>query len=268
MKNEEINKKLEKLSMLYQQLKAIRHNQEEDFSLANEDLLSKPELLEETLKNYMYQFGLSLYRNKKGNRFFKKFINSKRIRAIYPEDEDDDGYEIRGFDELEPQCFEFEEGRPSLLQRLLEYRPADRLHMLNTIEDTVDIISSKDPQMLEIFNELVNEEINHCMSAIYDGNLDTEIAQTFNITNEITTPEIKVDINTPDINVRDVMETIKATPSKTTTKRKRTATTKSTPSARNYNCGTSNAKGSKNTSVKNNSAPTKVKTKNGNINDR
>ena len=65
MKNEEINKKLEKLSMLYQQLKAIRHNQEEDFSLANEDLLSKPELLEETLKNYMYQFGLSLYRNKK-----------------------------------------------------------------------------------------------------------------------------------------------------------------------------------------------------------
>ena len=77
MKNEEITKKLQKLAQLYEQLKALRISKGDNFDLEDEDFLSHAELLEEALKNYMYQFGMSIYRNKKGKRFFKKFIRRR-----------------------------------------------------------------------------------------------------------------------------------------------------------------------------------------------
>lgn len=219
MKNEEIKKKLEKLSMLQQQLKALRNSQGEEFNPEDEDLLSHTELLEEALKNYMYQFGLSIYRNKKGKRFFKKFIH----------DED----EVRGFDELEPQCFEFVENHPSFLQRLLEYKPADRLIMNYSIEDTVDSLYAKDPQMVEVFDELVNEESQHYMSVIYNSKLDSQIEKTFDIKNEINTPQIDIKLNAPDIAVSDIEKEF--APAK-----KRAKVNKSSRSK--YGCGKDNVK--------------------------
>ena len=229
MKNEEINKKLEKLSLLYQQLKALRDAQGEEFSPEDEDLLSHAELLQEALKNYMYQFGLSIYRNKKGKRFFKKFIH----------DED----EVRGFDELEPQCFEFEEGHPSFLQRILEYKPADRLLMLNSIEDTVDQLYSKDPHMVDIFDELINEESQRCMTAIYDSKLDAQIERTFEIKNEISTPEINIDVKAPNIDIKDIEQDIKQQTAKKDPSATRRRTAKVSKKIHDsYKCGTDNAK--------------------------
>lgn len=224
MKNEELKKKLEKLSMLYQQLKALRDQQGEEFSPEDEDLLSHAELLEEALKNYMYQFGLSIYRNKKGKRFFKKFIH----------DED----EVRGFDELEPQCFEFVENRPNFLQRLLEYKPADRLLMNYSIEDTVDNLYTKDPAMVEVLDELVNEESQHYMSAIYNSKLDAQIEKTFDIKNEINTPQIDIKLNAPDIAVSDIEKEF--APAKQASPQKRAKITKK--SRGGYGCGKDNVK--------------------------
>ena len=263
MKNEEIKKKLDQLLAMYQQLMILHNDQGETFSLENEDLLSKPELLEEALKNYMYQFGLSLYRNKKGNRFFKKFKFVKLINGQKNnDDDDDDENEVRSFDELEPQCFEFEEGRPSFLQRLLEYKPADKLHMLDTIENTFEIIYQKDQQMKEIFDELVQEETQHCIAVINEGNLDAQITQTFEIQNQISTPDLTIDIQTPDISVEDVEKTIEPQPARTTTKRTRTATTKAR--ARKYDCGTNNVKKKEPTT----NVSKKIKTSGGNTNER
>ncbi len=265
MKNEEIKQKLDKLLALYQQLISLRNDQGETFSLESEDLLSKPEILEEALKNYMYQFGLSLYRNKKGNRFFKKFKFIRLVNGKKNSDYEDEEDEVRGFDELEPQCFEFEEGRPSFLQRLLEYKPADKLHMLDTIENTFEIIYQKDPQMKEIFDELIQEEAQHCIAAINEGNLDAQIAQTFEIQNQITTPNLTINIQTPDISVEDIKQTIQPQPARTATKRKRTATTRTT-GTRKYDCGTTNIK--KKTEPKTIATTEKIKTSSGKTNER
>ncbi len=250
MKNEEIKKKLEKLSLLFQQLKALRDSQGEELSPEEEDLLSHAELLEEALKNYMYQFGLSIYRNKKGKRFFKKFIH----------DED----EVRGFDELEPQCFEFVEGHPSFLQRILEYKPADHLLMNYSIEDTVDQLYTKDPHMVDIFDELVNEEAQHYMAAIYNTKLDAQIEKTFEIENEIKTPEINIELDAPNIEVKDIEKEL--APKKTraaTTKTPANKRARVTKSSRDgFGCGKDNVK--KKTTTKTRPAAVKIKKDNGN----
>lgn len=194
MKNEEIAQKLDKLTMLYQQLKALREAQGEEFSPEDEDLLSHAELLEEALKNYMYQFGLSIYRNKKGKRFFKKFIH-----------EED---EVRGFDELDNQCFEFQEAEPSFLQRLLEYAPADRILMTRDTESTVEELYQKDQQMIDIFDELLNEEAERCMDIIKESKIEADIEKTFQIQNEITAPEISVELDAPNIDIADIEKDI------------------------------------------------------------
>ena len=195
MKNEEIAQKLEKLSKLYMQLKALREAQGDNFSQEDEDLLSNAELLEEALKNYMYQFGLSIYRNKKGKRFFKKFIH----------DED----EVRGFDELDNQCFEFQESEPSFLQRLLEYKPADRILMTKDIENTVEELYQKDQQMIDIFDELINEEAERCVQAIKETEIENNIEKTFDIQNEIDTPQINIEIDAPTIELSEIEKVIK-----------------------------------------------------------
>ena len=194
MKNEEIAKKLGNLAQLYEQLKALRASQGEEFSTEDEELLSRAELLLEALKNYMYQFGMSIYRTKKGKRFFKKFIH----------DED----EVRGFDELDTHCFEFQENEPSFLQRLLEYKPADRILMNDTVENVVTELYEKDPQMVEIFDELVEEEKQRCIEIIKEGQLDIDIEKTFEIQNEITTPEIKIELDAPAIAISDIEQDI------------------------------------------------------------
>ena len=194
MKNEEIAQKLDKLTLLYQQLKALREAQGEEFSPEDEDLLSHAELLEEALKNYMYQFGLSIYRNKKGKRFFKKFIH-----------EED---EVRGFDELDNQCFEFQEAEPSFLQRLLEYKPADRILMTKDVESTVEELYEKDQQMIDIFDELLNEEAERCTDIIKESEIEADIEKTFQIQNEITTPEIAVELDAPNIDLADIEKDI------------------------------------------------------------
>lgn len=199
MKNEEIAQKLEKLSKLYMQLKALREAQGDNFSQEDEDLLSNAELLEEALKNYMYQFGLSIYRNKKGKRFFKKFIH----------DED----EVRGFDELDNQCFEFQESEPSFLQRLLEYKPADRILMTKDIENTVEELYQKDQQMIDIFDELINEEAERCVQAIKETEIENNIEKTFDIQNEIDTPQINIEIDAPTIELSEIEKDIKQTAS-------------------------------------------------------
>ena len=194
MKNEEIEQKLARLVDLYDQIKALREAQGEEFSIEDEDLLSKPELLEEALKNYMYQFGMSIYRNKKGKKFFKKFIH-----------EED---EIRGFDELDGECFELQEAHAGFLQRLMEYQPENKLLLTTNVADAVSLLYSKDPQMIDIFDELVNEEASHCLEVINEGKLDAEIQHTFEIQNEITTPEITIELDAPSIEITDIEKEI------------------------------------------------------------
>lgn len=194
MKNEEIEQKLARLADLYDQIKALRETQGEEFNIEDEDLLSKPELLEEALKNYMYQFGMSIYRNKKGKKFFKKFIH-----------EED---EIRGFDELDGECFELQEAHAGFLQRLMEYQPENRLLLTKNVADAVSLLYSKDPQMVDIFDELLNEEASHSLELINEGKLDAEIQHTFEIQNEITTPEITIELNTPSIEITDIEKEI------------------------------------------------------------
>ena len=77
MKNEEIAKKLGDLAQLYEQLKALRASQGDEFSTEDEELLSRAELLLEALKNYMYQFGMSIYRTKKEKDFSKNSFMTK-----------------------------------------------------------------------------------------------------------------------------------------------------------------------------------------------
>lgn len=229
MKNEEIAQKLEKLTMLYQQLKTLREAQGEEFSQEDEDLLSHAELLEEALKNYMYQFGLSIYRNKKGKRFFKKFIH-----------EED---EVRGFDELDNQCFEFQENEPNFLQRLLEYKPADRILMTDSIENTVEELYQKDQMMIDIFDELINEEADRCNQVIKESELEANIEKTFDITNEIETPQINIEIDTPDIELTDIEKDIERTQPVAKDKHRPTRSGKPAKIDHDihaYDCGTNN----------------------------
>ena len=223
MKKEEIEAKLKKLFALYEQLKSLRSSQGEDFSLEDEDLLSQAELLEEALKNYMYRFGFSIYRNKKRKRFFKKFIH----------DED----EVRGFDELEPQCFELVEAHQNFLQRFFEYMPVDRLTMLDSIEGTVYTLYSADPQMVEIFDELVNEESSRCIAAIYGDKADARAGDALALQN---IPQKNIEIDAPDINVKDIEAGIKPALSTINAKRKMPSTPKAVNKQR-YDCGRSSA---------------------------
>lgn len=226
MKNEEIAQKLDKLTLLYQQLKALREAQGEEFSPEDEDLLSRAELLEEALKNYMYQFGLSIYRNKKGKRFFKKFIH-----------EED---EVRGFDELDTQCFEFQEAEPGFLQRLLEYTPADRILMTRDTESTVEELYQKDQQMIDIFDELLNEEAERCMDIIKESEIEADIEKTFQIQNEITTPQINIEIDTPAIEIGDIEKDISRNVKKPAAKRREKPVKIEKKMHESYNCGTDN----------------------------
>ena len=194
MKKEEIEAKLSKLDELYKKLKALRTSKGEVFNEEAENLLSQAQLIEEALKNYMYQFGMSIYRNKKGKRFFKKFIH----------DED----EVRGFDELDIECFDFRPAEPSFWQRLFEYTPEDQLILTTSVEDAFYNLYEKDPMMSDIFDELVNEEAGRCSKIIDNLEIDNKIEKTFEIANEIKTPEMEVQIENVALNVDDIEKEI------------------------------------------------------------
>ncbi len=191
MKNKEIEAKLAKLKEIYEKLKALRTSKGEVFDEEAENLLSQAQLIEEALKNYMYQFGLSIYRNKKGKRFFKKFIHDEE--------------EVIGFDELDMQCFDFLPSRPSFLQRLFEFSPDDQLLMNKDIDETVEHLYEKDPMMSEILDELVNEEAEKCEQIIKNIEIDKNIEKTFELANEISTPEIEIELDENDASI-DVNE--------------------------------------------------------------
>ncbi|MBP5398943.1 MAG: hypothetical protein J6Y53_00810 [Alphaproteobacteria bacterium] len=187
MKNEEIKTKLVKLKEIYEKLKALRTSKGEVFDEEAESLLSQAQLIEEALKNYMYQFGLSIYRNKKGKRFFKKFIH----------DED----EVRGFDELDTQCFDFLPAEPSFWQRLFDFSPDDQLLMKKDVEETVEYLYEKDPMMSEIMDELVHEEAEKCEQIIKEFEIDNDIEKAFEIANKIQAPEIEIEIDENDASI-------------------------------------------------------------------
>ena len=194
MKKEEIEAKLAKLNELYKKLRALRTSKGEVFNEEAENLLSQAQLIEEALKNYMYQFGMSIYRNKRGKRFFKKFIH----------DED----EVRGFDELDVECFDFRPAEPSFLQRLFEYTPEDHLVLTTSVEDAFYHLYEKDEMMADIFDELVNEEAGRCSKIIGDLEIDNNIEKTFEIVNEINTPELEVKSDEATLDIGDIEKEI------------------------------------------------------------
>ncbi len=123
--------------------------EEEDYE---EDLLSRPELIEEALKEYMYQFGLSIYQNKHGDYYFKQFV-----------DED-----IRGFDELDNHHFSLREREPNFFEKLLETVPESRIHLTSDMETAVLDLYNKDAVMSDILNQMVNDEITKCQEIIQE----------------------------------------------------------------------------------------------------
>lgn len=149
---EDILRKLEKLMKLQMLLKDPKISVDDYDEEEIDALLSKAELIEEALKNYMYQFGLSLYQNKQGNLYFKKFV--------------DDNDDTRGYDELDRHNFELREREPSLLEKLLEKEPEERIQMLSTIENVVFDLYERDSAMVEVFDNLISEEIQRCRNII------------------------------------------------------------------------------------------------------
>lgn len=144
---EEIMRKLEKLEKLKMMLRDPRISVEDIDEDELDALLSRAEVMEEALKNYMYQFGMSLYQNKKGDNYFKKFM--------YDSD-------IRNYSELDGHNFFINEREPSFLEKLLEYTPPERVDLKESIENVVFDLYERDASMVDAFNEVVSEEVERC----------------------------------------------------------------------------------------------------------
>ena len=153
LKKEEILKKLEQLAKLQALLKDPRINLEDLDEEELEALLTQAEIMEEALKNYMYEFGLSLYESKKGGYYFKKFI---------------DDHELRDVSELDRHHFEFRDKAPSFLERLMEYVPESRFNLNGSIETTVFDLCERDASMSDVLNDVINEEIDRCNQLLDD----------------------------------------------------------------------------------------------------
>ena len=222
MKNEEIKSKLAKLRQIYEKLRALRTSKGEVFNEDEENLLSEAQLIEEALKNYMYQFGLSIYRNKKGKRFFKKFIH----------DED----EVRGFDELDTLCFDFVPAQPSFWQRLFDFVPDDQLIMTKDVEETVENFYEKDSMMSEIMDELLIEEQEKCEQIIKDMEIDENIEKTFELANEISAPEAELEVDDDVPSIEEIETEIEQEISNNSYKKKRKRI--SPKLQKSFDCGT------------------------------
>ena len=144
---EEIQRKLEKLEKLKMMLRDPRISVEDIDEEEIDAMLSRAEVMEEALKNYMYQFGMSLYQNKKGDNYFKKFV---------------DGDDIRSYGELDGHNFFINEKEPSFLEKMFEYTPPERADLKGSIENVVYDLYERDASMVDAFNEVVSEEVERC----------------------------------------------------------------------------------------------------------
>lgn len=121
-------------------------DEDDDYDYEDE-LLSRPELIEEALKEYMYQFGLSIYQNKQGDYYFKQFA---------------DDIDIRGFDELDTHHFALREKEPNFFERLLEVVPENKIHLTGDMETAVFDLYEKDAVMADILDQMVEDETLKC----------------------------------------------------------------------------------------------------------
>lgn len=162
MDEETILKKMERLFKMHRLLKEKKLKRIKDKKLKygrwdfededdefdyEDDLLSRPELIEEALKEYMYQFGLSLYQNKQGDYYFKQFAND---------------VDTRDFDELDTHHFALREREPNFFEKMLETVPEDKIHLTGDMETAVLDLYEKDAVMGDILDQMVNEEMLKC----------------------------------------------------------------------------------------------------------
>lgn len=162
MEEESILKKMERLFKMRRLLKEKKLKRIKDKKLKygrwdlddedddydyEDDLLSRPELIEEALKEYMYQFGLSIYQNKQGDYYFKRFA---------------DDIDIRGFDELDTHHFALREKEPTFFEKLLEVVPENKIHLTGDMETAVFDLYEKDAVMADILDRMVEDETLKC----------------------------------------------------------------------------------------------------------
>lgn len=119
----------------------LQNDEEED---EDDDLLSRDEFMEETLKEYMYQFGLSIYQNKKGNYYFKQFSDESNQR---------------GFDELDTHHFIPCKKEQNFLEKLLEVETENKINLIGDIEPTVLDLYEKDPFMVDVLEHMLENEM-------------------------------------------------------------------------------------------------------------
>lgn len=157
-KNKKKDRKiLEKLQMLMQMHQLLRAKKVINDDWEDEDLdelLSRAELMEETLKNYMYQFGLSIYQNKQGKYYFKQFLESDDLRPRT---------------ELDDYHFSAKEQEPNFIEKLLEQIPEEKIMLTTTIESAVIDLYERDPQMAEAFDQLLNQEVEKCRQFLHEA---------------------------------------------------------------------------------------------------
>ena len=159
MEEETILKKLERLLKKHRLLKSkklkrikdkkLKYGQwiYEDDEEGDDDLLSQPELMEEALKEYMYQFGLSIYQNKQGDYYFKRFI---------------EGDEVRDFNELDAHHFAMRSREPNFIEKLLETVPENKVCLTTNIENAVLDLYEKDAIMTDILEQMIEQEMTKC----------------------------------------------------------------------------------------------------------
>lgn len=185
MEEESILKKLEKLSKMRRLLKEkkirrikdkklkfgrLDFDDEDDEFDYDDDLLSHAELIEEALKEYMYQFGMSIYQNKQGDYYFKQFENN---------------VDTRDFEELDTHHFSLREKEPSFLEKILEVVPESKIHLTDNMETAVMDLYEKDATMSDILDQMVENEIEKCREILKDSEaLDLKNEQQLEIQNQ------------------------------------------------------------------------------------
>lgn len=182
MEEESILKKLEKLSKMRRLLKEKKIRRIKDKKLKfgrldlddeddeydyDDDLLSHAELIEEALKEYMYQFGMSIYQNKQGDYYFKQFENN---------------VDTRDFEELDTHHFSLREKEPGFFEKILEIVPESKIHLTDNMETAVMDLYEKDATMSDILDQMVVNEIEKCREILKDSEaLDLKNVQQLDI---------------------------------------------------------------------------------------
>lgn len=152
-KSKKIMEKLQQLLQLQALLRAKKVINDDWDDEDYEELLSRAELMEEALKNYMYQFGLSIYQNKQGRYYFKQYTDEGDLRP-------------RG--ELDDYHFSPRTREANFVEKLLERVPEEKVMLNTTIESAVSDLYERDPKMAEVFDELLGQEMTKCRYMLDD----------------------------------------------------------------------------------------------------